>query len=490
MTETRHVRYRASPTLQKFHDDDSFVRAVMGPVGSGKSVGCITEIFYRAFSTPPGRDGVRRSRTLVGRASYSVLESTTIRTFMDWYGDMGKLRKGSPITWTARLDLGDGTIAEMEVLFMSFDGPVQEVANKLRSLELTFAFINEAPELDGELIPHVISRLKRYPSSRTLPDGVMPWFGLWMDANPPSIASWFYQRFEVERPRGWKLFRQPGALIRRADGTLEPNPAAENIENLNGGYQYYLDMAASLNEAQLRSMVLGEYAPDVAGQLVYPMFSSAEHVAEEELEPPGRVMLVVGCDWGLNPAAVVTAMAPHGALYVLDEVVGFNMSFEEFRDDHLLPLLRNRYAGYPVLVIGDPAGSARSAYWNETVFANLERYGLPVQPAPTNDIRPRIQAVEKWLLKRNGFKLSPRCTWLREGFEGGYRYKETSVAVAGYGRPEKNEYSHVHDALQYAALHYYDGVLRDTRREVRRYRQQLRRIMRGEDRRPRVRIAV
>ncbi len=37
----------------------------------------------------------------------------------------------------------------------------------------------------------------------------------------------------------FELFRRPPALLRQPDGTWDPNPMAENIEDLPGGYNYY-----------------------------------------------------------------------------------------------------------------------------------------------------------------------------------------------------------------------------------------------------------
>ena len=47
MIETGHINieYEAEPTGASFHSSDAFVRALMGPIGSGKSVTCIQEMF-------------------------------------------------------------------------------------------------------------------------------------------------------------------------------------------------------------------------------------------------------------------------------------------------------------------------------------------------------------------------------------------------------------------------------------------------------------
>ena len=50
--------------------------------------------------------------------------------------------------------------------------------------------------------------------------------------------------------------------------------------------------------------------------------------------------------------------------------------------------------------------------------------------------------------------ISPTCTNLISGFEGGYQYKRIYyMSNERYeDRPDKNRFSHVHDALQYAFL--------------------------------------
>lgn len=86
--------------------------------------------------------------------------------------------------------------------------------------------------------------------------------------------------------------------------------------------------------------------------------------------------------------------------------------------------------------------------------------GFPWLPAPcpSNNLTIRLEAVRQ-PLSRNidghpGFLLSPTCTVLRRGFNSGYRYKKLQVSGADrYGdTPDKNEFSHPHDGLQYLSL--------------------------------------
>ena len=51
------------------------------------------------------------------------------------------------------------------------------------------------------------------------------------------------------------------------------------------------------------------------------------------------------------------------------------------------------------------------------------------------------------------FLVDRRCATLIKGFEGGYAYRRMEVSGERYAdKPDKNMYSHIHDALQYLLL--------------------------------------
>ncbi|NCU44665.1 phage portal protein, partial [Candidatus Falkowbacteria bacterium] len=83
---------------------------------------------------------------------------------------------------------------------------------------------------------------------------------------------------------------------------------------------------------------------------------------------------------------------------------------------------------------------------------------LEVESAYTNEFAARREAVSYYLTRmvegRPAFIISPRCTLLRKGFLGRYSYRK--MRVSGTERfsdkPNKDLYSHPHDALQYVAL--------------------------------------
>ena len=58
------INYIASPTFRRVHKSNALVKAIRGPIGSGKSVGCVMEMFRICLNQEPNSDGVRRTRPL------------------------------------------------------------------------------------------------------------------------------------------------------------------------------------------------------------------------------------------------------------------------------------------------------------------------------------------------------------------------------------------------------------------------------------------
>src|SRR6185369_10193417 len=155
------LEYTATKTAAEFHNDNSFVRLLIGPVGCGKSVASIIEIFSRALRQEPGRDGIRRTRWAVIRNTYPELKSTTLVTWKMWFPEhkFGKIKLDSPISQTIKLN-----DVVLEVIFISLDGP--DDIRKLRSLEVTGIYINELQFLDHLLFIEALKRCDRWPPKK------------------------------------------------------------------------------------------------------------------------------------------------------------------------------------------------------------------------------------------------------------------------------------------------------------------------------------
>jgi hypothetical protein len=61
----------AGPTLARFHQSDSFFRALIGPLGSAKTTACCMEAWRRISNQVADDNNVRRSRWLMVRSTYT-----------------------------------------------------------------------------------------------------------------------------------------------------------------------------------------------------------------------------------------------------------------------------------------------------------------------------------------------------------------------------------------------------------------------------------
>jgi hypothetical protein len=448
MSQPIKIRFKPSPTGKKFHKAKEFVRAMMGPRGSGKSTHMSWELMYRGCSQKPGPDGIRRTRFAVIRNTYPELRDTTLKTWLTWFPEeyFGKFNRHDMVHNISFRDVN------MEVIFRALDRP--EDIKKLLSLELTGAWINEAREVVKGVIDGLIDAIGRYPRMQ---DGGPTWKGLLLDTNPCDTNNWWYKTFEQKKPDGWVLFKQPGGLM-EVDGKFVINPEAENIANLDGGYGYYLKGAAGASLDHIRVYYCGYYGFVKEGRAVYPEFYDHVHILPEPYLPHPALPVFVGLDFGLTPAAVFAQRQANGQWVWFKEIVTQDIGVERFAQIHLKTVL-NQYSGFKIYVYGDPAGSVRTQTDEKTCYQILESEGISAEPAPGgNTLTLRREAVASALSRlidgKPGLMISPECEMLRGAFQGGYHFRR--VQVSGDERfqeqPEKNMYSHVSEAGQYLML--------------------------------------
>ena len=195
MTTVVHYEV-AGPTLEAFFAADDFVRVLVGPFGSGKTSACCAEAFRRCREQAAGPDGVRRSRGVAIRSTFRQLGSTTVPSWRAWFGDaFGRFLWSEPYEHRLRFALGDGTRVEADVQFLALDGPDAE--EKLRGLEVSWAWVNEAREIPKQVFSFLLGRVGRYPAMR---DGGPTWSGVFCDTNSMDVDDWLHRLLEEERP--------------------------------------------------------------------------------------------------------------------------------------------------------------------------------------------------------------------------------------------------------------------------------------------------
>ena len=458
MDTTHTIRYSPTPTAAHFHRDESFIRAVMGPVGSGKSVMCIIELLAKAMAQKPF-NGVRKSRWALIRSTYPMLWSTTIKTFRDWIPhDICPVKQTAPVSGRLKRTLPDGTIIDAEFIFLALDRP-QDI-EKLKSLELTGAFMNEAGIMNPRILDVLKGRVGRYPRAA---EGGWTWKGIIMDTNPPPINGWFYKLFELEKPIQHVIYKQPPPLFYDPiQAKYFLNPQAENVRGHASptqpyveGYRYWLDQLPGNDPEYIKTMILGQYGSIYEGRPVYTSWNSYLHKGRAPIHPEYGLDIVVGFDFGLMPAAVVTQVSRTGQLRVLQEIIGHRVTLKEFITKQVTPQMQQNYSMFNVKYVGDPHNDKSSLASLDT-YQQMKQQGYEVKRAFSNKYAWRLRAVEYYLNRMEGFMVDPTCTMLIEGFAGGYRYKkEAEGELNKRPDPAKNDFSHPHDALQYAALEHY-----------------------------------
>ena len=452
-------------TLKNFLKDDNFFRGVRGPVGSGKSVACCIEIFRRALQQKPNHEGKRKSRWAVIRNTNPQLKTTTIKTWLDWFpeNEWGAFRWSIP--YTHYIQVGD---IDLEVIFLAFDRP--EDVKKLLSLELTGVWVNEARELPKSIIDACTMRVGRYPSMR---DGGATWYGVIADTNAPEEDHWwaimsgdvptpdYLSRDEalmLVKPDTWEFFTQPSAMTEKkeTDGSLigyTNNVSCENKKNLTK--DYYANIIRGKTKGWIDVYVMNKLGTIEEGKPVYSNWNPELHLAKEPI-PKAPNTVFIGIDFGLTPAAVFGQKLPNGRWLILQELVCFDMGISRFSELLKHEIAKN-YKGMEVDIYGDPAGDFRAQTDETTPFQILRQNGLRGKPAPSNDVALRIESVEtalgRLIDKKAGLLLDNSCLNLKKGFNGGYHYRRLQTSGDRYDeKPNKNRYSHVHDALQYMMM--------------------------------------
>ena len=444
------VIYTAAPTVAKFMQSDAFGRIIGGPIGSGKTTGCIYELLRRY------------TRFAIVRQTLKSLKDTVLKDCEMQLSTIG---------------LGQWRVSE-SVFYLKFDNvvsewlflPLEDATDQARllSMQLTGAWMSECTEMNFDIVTPLSGRVGRYPAGVR---GDATWHGIIADTNMPTdMTPW--AKFMQSTSRGeipeWQCWVQPSGLA----------PEAENLSNLlqteetkkfpDGdpirvakGRLYYDRLVSTWgpNHNWVKRYVKAEYGNAPSGAAVFKeSFRPDFHIVADTIPIPGYPLLV-GQDFGRNPWSLICQMDHMGRLLVHKEVAATNIGLDKHVKEKLIPTLVNQFTGYRVVLIGDPSGVAKGNVSEESMFDALKRLGLAAFPAPTNDIEKRIMAVEALLARQTHGGPSliisrTGCPLLCRAMAGGYRYKKKRDGALK-PKPDKDDpegFSHVADDLQYIAL--------------------------------------
>lgn len=454
-----NLSYNPPPSVVPFFASEAFISLVCGPIGSTKTTSAIIKIAYHAKRMAACRDGVRRSRCIVVRNTREILMDSTIPDFLKWFPDG---LAGTFLKTERRFILRFDDV-ECEVLFRGLDDAND--VRRLLSLQASFGLLDEYREINPSIFEALQGRLGRYPDGMMVPH--RPEWGLnekgepiqgcvtddgksnahlWGATNPPEFDSW-WQKFMDEPPANTKVVFQPSGTSTEADWT-------QHLPT-----DYYANLSNGKTEDWVNVYVHGLYGRSLSGQPVFPTFKREFHVAKTELKPLrfADKPIIIGMDFGLTPACTINQIDARGRFITYAALAAEGMGVTRFVPNRLAPVLAERFAGMPVLIVGDPAGNHRSETDEKSCFDILKAMGFKAVGARTNNIVARIGAVDRLLSRQidggPGWLIDPvHATDLIRALAGGYRYKlKKSGEVED--TPEKNKHSHVMDAGEYAALY-------------------------------------
>lgn len=462
--------YIPSNTGEIFAKDDSFVQLVKGPYGSGKTTMVLHKLVKKACEMPYWYNGRRKARALIIRNTSPELFSTTLQSWISWFGELGEVYKRQKPILSYHHIFNDGKgIVELELIFLALDR--EDDLRKLKSLEVTFAYCNELSELPQGVVSHLKGRMNgRYPNLSFCPEPY--WSGILCDTNAPDEDHWIRKAFELAKINGYNLIKQPPGLIKGDDGNWIDNTNADNRCNL--AKDYYSKLASGQTEEFIKVYCLGQYGLVGLGKRVYSEYNDDLH-SRDRVEAIQGEPIDLSWDGGLTPACIVTQLTSRGQLRLLKEYQAEDMGIRTFAESVVLPSLKRDFPYNPKIgsSVADPSGFKRDEIMAEfSMIGELNSLGITTIKGSTNDIDPRISSVRYFLNRMVDGQpclLLDRanCPIIRKGFIKEYIFER--VSIVGEERykdkPKKNMYSHTQDCLQYRCLEHAADILSPARNE-------------------------
>jgi hypothetical protein len=289
----------------------------------------------------------------------------------------------------------------------------------------------------------------RYPSNK---EGIKPTHhGMLGDTNAPDEDHWYYKLAEIERPEGWVFHRQPGGVFRDGE-EWKINNKAENLTNLPDNY--YKRGLSGKTDDWIKVNLANEYGFVSNGKPVHPMYTDSVHAAHMEFTPSKDTPIILGFDFGRTPACAFLQRTSIGRWVCFDEMVLTDSGAIDFAPT-LKRYIEDTYPGHTFKGWGDPSGDNKNQSNSETPFQIMRAAGIPCYPTESNDPLKRRAALEVPMKEmcmdgKPRFVVLPKASMIRKGLQGGFCYRRVQTSGERYAdQPDKNEYSHPVEALEY-----------------------------------------
>jgi hypothetical protein len=424
-------------------DDKNQIQLLMGPLGSGKTTTVLLKIVneIRILTAL----GIKDTKWTFVRKTASQLEDTIVFDWLQMNKD-GKYNKTEKI-WRNNFKNQKGEKCTVTIFFRALDVPAD--IDKIRSVNITGAYINEAKTAHIDIVEALNRRIGRYP----LPElkNIPYQRKLLLDTNPPSSDHWIYNLFVLNKLDKWKLYKQPGGLSKDA----------ENTHNLPDDYY------TNFGDSNVIADRDGEFSQTEEGMRIYTGFNPSIHTTNIDKIQKNRIFL--GMDLGTN-IATIFGYRNNDVWYIFKEIFRSNSNLLEMIGLINSYLKKEHIDKENIEIFIDPSGFSKKGIGYETEGDILGRYfNCDVSSLPSNQQFLRKEPVKillNKLINGKGYIQIDKenCPMLIKALNGGYHYKRMKTSFNTYhSLPDKNIFSHIAEAFEYLiasdATSIYDNLM-------------------------------
>ena len=185
------------------------------------------------------------------------------------------------------------------------------------------------------------------------------------------------------------------------------------------------------------------------------MYTDSVHASHMDFTPCKDTPIILGFDFGRTPACAFLQRTAIGRWVCFDEMVLTDSGAVDFAPT-LKRYIEETYPNCTFKGWGDPSGSNKNQSNSETPFQIMRAAGIPCNPTDSNDPLKRRAALEVPMKEmcmdgKPRFIVLPKASMIRKGLQGGFCYRRVQTSGERYSdQPDKNEYSHPVEALEYA----------------------------------------
>ena len=199
-----------------------------------------------------------------------------------------------------------------------------------------------------------------------------------------------------------------------------------------------------------------------SGVPIYKIFREEHHVSKSQITAIPQIPIIRGWDYGLTPACAITQLTRRPHLNILPCIYTpqtQSIGIKRFTEK-VIEYCNVTYPGFMFIDYGDPAGDQRAQTDERTCFEIQRDFkdaqGRPLVQVEAGEISwtGRHKSMEDVLrrIEDDGVpfvQIDPRERFLIDAFKGGYRKKKLANKEIYLDEPEKNEYSHLMNAVEY-----------------------------------------